>query len=160
MTDSDTQIIWVMFGNPTKLTGRFRGPLATTNSLTAGTRSRSTRAERALRIKTYSISGLRTTASTTISSAMRVLGLFPKHDVLSFISRDDVTAALLRELPASARRAGGHRRGRGALAMTALCSFHAKAAMQSLARLGPIKASTQYRPLIESAPCSRATTPK
>lgn len=99
MTDSDTQIIWVMFGNPTKLTGRFREAFGDGkfshrwHQITVDSR------ESALTNKDLLNQWIKDYGLDHDFVRVRVLGLFPKHDVLSFISRDDVTAALLRELP-------------------------------------------------------------
>lgn len=98
MTDKDTQIIWIVFGNPTKNTGRFRECFG--DGRFAG------------RWKQITVDG-RTSAITNKALIdqwiedygidhdfvrVRVLGEFPKHDVSSFISRSDVQSALARDL--------------------------------------------------------------
>lgn len=98
LTDEDTQIIWVVFGNPTRNRGRFRecfGDGKFSNGwhqITVDSRkSRFTNKEElAKRIAEYGLDHDYT--------RVRILGEFPKSDVLSFISRADVLNALSRNL--------------------------------------------------------------
>jgi hypothetical protein len=98
LTDEDTQIIWVAFGNPTRNSGRFfecfdDGRFADRwEQITVDSRiSRFTNKEElAKRIEDYGLDHDYT--------RVRILGLFPKHDVLSFISRASVMSALSRDL--------------------------------------------------------------
>ncbi len=99
LTDENTQIIWIMLGNPTKNSGRFReafddGKFASDwKQITVDSRkSRFTNKEELnRRIELYGLDNDYT--------RVRILGLFPKADILSFFSRDKVLAALQRELP-------------------------------------------------------------
>lgn len=98
MTDKDTQIIWIVFGNPTKNTGRFRecfndGRFAGRwHQITVDGRTSSITNKALIEqwIEDYGIDH--------DFVRVRVLGEFPKHDVSSFISRTDVMAALARRL--------------------------------------------------------------
>jgi hypothetical protein len=102
MTDEDTQIIWIVLGNPTKNTGRFRecfddGRFAHRwKQITVDSRtSRFTDKELINQwIEDYGLDH--------DFVRVRVLGQFPKHDVSSFISRADVLSALQREPPSGA----------------------------------------------------------
>jgi len=98
MTDADTQIIWVALGNPTKNTGRFRecfddGKFAhrwmqeTVNSMEAATTNKEQLQQY---IDDYGIDHDFT--------RVRVLGEFPRSDVSSLISREDVMNAIAREV--------------------------------------------------------------
>jgi hypothetical protein len=97
MTDEDTEIIWVMFGNPTKNTGRFReafldGKFAhrwTQHTVDSRTSRFTNKKLIDQWIKDYGIDH--------DFVRVRVLGEFPKHDVSSFIAREDVINALARE---------------------------------------------------------------
>jgi len=99
LTDSDTQIIWVMFGNPTKNTGRFReafedGKFAHRwKQITVDSRTSAFTNKKLIDqwIEDYGLDHDFT--------RVRVLGQFPKHDVSSFISREDVKNALRRSVP-------------------------------------------------------------
>ena len=98
MTDKDTEIIWVVFGNPTKNTGRFRecfedGRFAGRwNQITVDGRTSSITNKELINqwIEDYGIDH--------DFVRVRVLGEFPKHDVSSFISRTDVMSALERDI--------------------------------------------------------------
>jgi hypothetical protein len=97
LTDKNTQIIWIAFGNPTKATGRFRECFDDGKF-----------AHRWLQF-TVDSREARTTNKQLIEDSIadygldhdfvrvRWLGLFPRHDVDSFISRAMVIAALNRE---------------------------------------------------------------
>lgn len=98
LTDEDTQIIWLAFGNPTRNKGRFfecfdDGKFASRwHQITVDSRkSRFTNKEELnKRIADYGIDHDYT--------RVRILGLFPRHDVLSFISRSIVLSALDRQV--------------------------------------------------------------
>jgi hypothetical protein len=97
LTDSDTEIIWVVFGNPTKNTGRFRECFDTgrfahrwkQHRVDSRTVKITNKAEIANWIKDYGV------ASDFIK--VRVLGEFPANDASSFISYDAALAATARE---------------------------------------------------------------
>lgn len=98
MTDEDTEIIWIVLGNPTMLKGRFRecfsgGKFAHRwKQITVDSRtSRFTN-------KTLINSWIEDHGLDSDFVRVRVLGEFPKFDVSSFIQREAVTAALAREL--------------------------------------------------------------
>lgn len=98
MTDKDTQIIWIVFGNPTKNTGRFRECFgdgrfsARWHQITVDGRTSSITNKELIEqwIEDYGLDH--------DFVRVRVLGEFPKHDVSSFIPRADVMNALAREL--------------------------------------------------------------
>lgn len=98
LTDEDTEIIFICFGNPTRNRGRFfecfgDGRFAHNwHQITVDSRkSRFTnKAELAKRIEEYGLDHDYT--------RVRILGLFPKHDVLGFISRADVLNAIDRDM--------------------------------------------------------------
>lgn len=98
MTDEDTQIIWIVLGNPTKNTGRFRecfddGRFAHRwKQITVDSRT-SRFTDKKLIDEWIADYGL-----DHDFVRVRVLGQFPKHDVSSFISRSDVLSALERRL--------------------------------------------------------------
>jgi len=101
MTDRDTQIIFIVFGNPTKNTGRFRecfgdGRFAGRwHQITVDGRTSSITNKELIEqwIEDYGIDH--------DFVRVRVLGEFPKHDVSSFISREDVMSAIGRDLGAA-----------------------------------------------------------
>ena len=98
MTDKDTQIIWIVFGNPTKNTGRFRECFGDGrfsgrwHQITVDGRTSAITNKELINqwIEDYGIDH--------DFVRVRVLGEFPKHDVSSFISRTDVLNALSRQL--------------------------------------------------------------
>lgn len=98
LTDEDTQIIWVAFGNPTRNRGRFRECFGDGrfsggwHQITVDSRkSRFTnKDELDKRISEYGLDHDYT--------RVRILGEFPKTDVLSFINRADVLNAFSRTL--------------------------------------------------------------
>lgn len=97
LTDADTEILWIIFGNPTRNTGRFR------ECFEGG---RFAHAWKTRQIDSRSISF---TNKDQINSwikgygedsdfvRIRVLGVFPKHGEMEFISAADVDAAMARE---------------------------------------------------------------
>lgn len=96
LTDKDTEIIWLAFGNPTRNTGRFRecfeGGKFAHRWLTKEVDSRSVeftnKAEIQKWIDDYGID--------SDFVRVRVLGKFPRSDSESFISREVATAAINR----------------------------------------------------------------
>lgn len=97
MTDKDTQIIWAVFGNPTKNTGRFR-------ECFKGGRFAHRWRSRAVNSMDVKISNKSQLQSWIDDygwdhdfTRVRVRGEFPRTDATSFISRDDVIEAMKRE---------------------------------------------------------------
>lgn len=96
LTDKDTQIIWLVFGNPTKNTGRFR-------ECFAGGRFAHRWNSRAIDSRTVKISN-KTQLQAWVDDygedhdfvRVRVRGVFPRVDAVSFISYDDVRDAQTR----------------------------------------------------------------
>ena len=97
LTDKDTQIIWCVFGNPTRNTGRFRDCFP-------GGKFAHRWASRAIDSRTVRISN-KTQLQAWVDDygedhdfvRVRVRGVFPRVDATSFISEDDVREAMLRE---------------------------------------------------------------
>lgn len=99
MTDKNTQIIWAVFGNPTKNSGRFR-------ECFAGGRFAHRWRSRAIDSRTVKISN-KTQLQAWVDDygedhdfvRVRVRGVFPRVDATSFISLEDVREAQAREAP-------------------------------------------------------------
>lgn len=99
MTDKNTQIIWAVFGNPTKNTGRFR-------ECFPGGRFAHRWRSRAIDSRTVKISN-KTQLQAWVDdygedhdfTRVRVRGVFPRTDATSFISADIVREAQGREAP-------------------------------------------------------------
>lgn len=98
LTDEDTEILWLVFGNPTRNTGRFRecfpgGKHATTWSSTK-VDSRTVKVTNKRQIEKWR------TAYGEDSDffKVRVKGEFPRVGSMEFISRDTAVAATLRDL--------------------------------------------------------------
>jgi hypothetical protein len=98
LTDANTQILWIMFGNPTRSTGRFREAFA------GGKHSKQWRT---YNVDSRSVSFTnKTQLQSWIDSygidsdfvRIRILGLFPHHGELEFFPVDDVDAAMSREV--------------------------------------------------------------
>lgn len=99
MTDSNTQIIHVQFGNPTKNTGRFR---ETASDGKFGHRwdfksldSRTVRRTNKVQIAEWEADY----GEDSDFFRVRVKGMFPRADAVSFISHDRAVEASRRELP-------------------------------------------------------------
>lgn len=99
MTDAHTQIIWVQFGNPTKNTGRFRHTAQdgkfdhrwNFRALDSRTVRRTNKKQIAEWIEDY--------GDDSDFVRVRVLGRFPRSDMVSFISFELATEAVTRPLP-------------------------------------------------------------
>lgn len=99
LTDTDTQILWLVFGNPTRNIGRFRdcfeGGTHAEHWHTTQIDSRSVRITNKSRfdrwIKTYGVD--------SDFVRIRVLGQFPRRGELEFFSVSDIEDAMARELP-------------------------------------------------------------
>lgn len=96
MTDANTQIIWCAFGNPTRNTGRFR-------ECFAGGKFAHRWNSRAIDSRTVKISN-KTILQAWVDDygedhdfvRVRVKGIFPRTDAVSFIGLEDVQAAQCR----------------------------------------------------------------
>jgi hypothetical protein len=93
MTDKDTEIIWAVFGNPTKNTGRFR-------ECFKGGRFEHRWNSRAIDSRTVKISNkaqmdewVKDYGEDHDFVRVRVRGMFPRVDATSYISRDDIVDA-------------------------------------------------------------------
>lgn len=98
LTDSDTEIIWLMFGNPTRNTGRFK------EAFPGGRFAKSWRHFQVDSRTVPSITNLKQIqkwieayGADSDFVRIRVLGTFPRHGEMEFISAADVEAAMLRE---------------------------------------------------------------
>lgn len=97
LTDKDTQIIWLVFGNPTRSSGRFRDCFS-------GGKFAHRWKSRAIDSRTVRISN-KTQLDAWVQDygedhdfvRVRVRGMFPRVDATSFISMDAVVAAQARE---------------------------------------------------------------
>ena len=100
LTDANTQIIWLMFGNPTRSIGRFRSAFDETGHgkfwkvMQVDSRTVSFTDKKQIQnwIEAY--------GEDSDFVRVRVLGVFPRAGEMEFISASDVDAAMLRE-PAS-----------------------------------------------------------
>jgi hypothetical protein len=98
LTDANTQILWVVFGNPTRSTGRFRecfpgGQHAKAwkpNIVDSRTVSFTNKTQLNSWIEGYGVD--------SDFVRIRILGLFPHHGELEFFSVEDVDAAMSREV--------------------------------------------------------------
>lgn len=98
LTDADTQIIWLMFGNPTRNTGRFKEAFPggkhahawSTTQVDSRTVSFVNKAQIANWIKAY--------GEDSDFIRIRVKGVFPRTGMQEFISDADMEAAGLREI--------------------------------------------------------------
>ena len=105
LTDQNTEIIWMAFGNPTKNSGRFRecftGGRFAHRWNTDVVDSRSVKISNKRQINRW----ISDYGEDSDFVRVRVRGLFPREDATSFISLDLVREALLRK-PAEPVRAG------------------------------------------------------
>lgn len=98
LTDANTQILWIVFGNPTRSTGRFR-------ECFPGGQHAKTWLSNVVDSRTVSFTN-KTQLQTWIDSygadsdfvRIRILGLFPHHGELEFFSVEDVDLAMSREV--------------------------------------------------------------
>jgi hypothetical protein len=99
MTDSNTQILWLVFGNPTRNIGRFKecfaGGMHAEHWRSRQIDSRTVKITNKSRfdkwIKTYGLD--------SDFVRVRVLGQFPRHGEMEFFSYDDINQAMSREVP-------------------------------------------------------------
>jgi hypothetical protein len=96
MTDSDTQIIWCVFGNPTRNTGRFRECWKRFRSLwkTWEVDSRTAKMSNKTLIQEW----LNTYGEDSDFFKIRVRGMFPSQSAKQYISSDDVDASFGKHL--------------------------------------------------------------
>lgn len=101
LTDANTQILWVVFGNPTRSTGRFRECFA------GGQHSRQWK-QNIVDSRTVSFTNKRQIADWIEAYGddsdfvrIRILGKFPHHGELEFFSAEDIDAAMSREISVS-----------------------------------------------------------
>lgn len=97
LTDEDTEIIWLAFGNPTQATGRFRECFRRYRHLWKSDHIDSRTVEGTN--KAYLDEFVATHGEDSDIVKVRVRGLFPAMSIKQFISADDVDRAFGRELP-------------------------------------------------------------
>jgi hypothetical protein len=100
LTDADTEIIWLAFGNPTHADGAFRECFGRYRALwhTAQIDARDVEGTN----KAYLGELVRTFGEDSDIARVRVRGLFPSASAMQFIGQRDIDAALSRETPAVA----------------------------------------------------------
>lgn len=99
LTDIDTQIIWLVFGNPTRNVGRFR------ECFSGGAHSRFWRS-RQIDSRTVKVTNkarfqkwIEAYGEDSDFVRVRVLGQFPRRGEMEFFSTDEIEAAMNREVP-------------------------------------------------------------
>lgn len=97
LTDEDTEIIWLAFGNPTQATGRFRECFRRFRRLWKGKHIDSRTVEGTN--KAYLDEFVETHGEDSDVVKVRVRGLFPAMSIKQFIGADDVDKAFGREIP-------------------------------------------------------------
>lgn len=102
LTDSNTQIIWCVFGNPTKNSGRFKEIFPGGQFHSFGWKCRqidsrtvaiTNKADIAAKMAAY--------GEDTDYIRIRVLGQFPRRGMMEFFSAEDIDAAMSREVAVS-----------------------------------------------------------
>lgn len=98
LTDSDTEIIWLAFGNPTLNTGRFRecfdGGKFSKQWKHRQIDSRTVRITNKTRLNNW----IEAYGEDTDFVRVRVLGQFPRHGLMEFFSATEIDAAMSREV--------------------------------------------------------------
>lgn len=98
MTDADTEIIWLMFGNPTRNTGRFKeafpGGKFAKFWQTFQLDSRTVRITNKRRLNAW----IEAYGEDSDFARIRVKGEFPRHGFMEFFSAADIDAAMTREV--------------------------------------------------------------
>lgn len=102
LTDANTQIIWCVFGNPTRNTGRFRDcfpggrfpHLWRTKQVDSREVSFTNKADIARKIEAYG-------GEDNDYVKIRILGQFPSRGEMEFFNAEDISAAMARECAAS-----------------------------------------------------------
>lgn len=101
LTDKDTEILWLIFGNPTRATGRFRecfkGGKFADSWKTRQIDSRSVAITNKVQIQKW----IDTYGEDSDFVRIRVLGTFPKHGLMEFFPANDVEEAMTREVTVS-----------------------------------------------------------
>lgn len=97
LTDSDTEIIWLMFGNPTRNTGRFKESFAPGRFAKYWKTTQVDSREVPITNKTQIAKWIEQYGEDSDFIRIRVKGTFPRHGELEFISAGDVDAAMQRE---------------------------------------------------------------
>jgi len=99
LTDSDTQILWLVFGNPTRNIGRFKecfsGGSHAEHWHSVQIDSRTVAVTNKSRFEKW----IKTYGLDSDFVRIRVLGQFPRRGEMEFFSAADVEAAMLREVP-------------------------------------------------------------
>lgn len=98
LTDADTEIIWIMFGNPTRNTGRFKeafpgGQFASfwkTRSIDSRSVSITNKRRLQRMIEAY--------GEDSDYVRIRVLGQFPRHGLMEFFNAAEIEEAMTREV--------------------------------------------------------------
>lgn len=101
LTDRDTQIIWIVFGNPTKNSGRFK-ELFPGGKHSKGWQTRNIDSRTvAITNKTDIENKIELYGEDSDYVRVRVKGMFPRIGEMEFISAADVDAAIAREVTVS-----------------------------------------------------------
>lgn len=103
LTDADTQIMWLVFGNPTRNSGRFKDCFAgglhhkfwTCRQIDSRTVKVTNKVRLQMWIETY--------GEDSDFVRIRVLGQFPRRGEMEFFSLEDIDAAMTREVPYTGR---------------------------------------------------------
>ncbi len=98
LTDENTQIIWLMFGNPTKTSGRFREAFPGGQFAKRWKHFKVDSREVSFTNKKQIDNWIHDYGDDSDFVRVRVKGEFPRVDASSFISRDAVVEALAREI--------------------------------------------------------------
>lgn len=102
LTDADTEILWLVFGNPTRNTGRFRDIFTPSSPHSKGWRTRQIDSRSvAITNKTDIANKLEIYGDDSDYARIRVKGMFPRTGEMEFISASDVDAAMAREVTTS-----------------------------------------------------------
>ena len=99
LTDKNTQIIWVLFGNPTRNTGRFRECFEGGKHEHRWKQFTVDSRDSAITNKELINQWITDYGIDSDFVRVRAIGLFPRHDVQSLISRSTVEAAIARPTP-------------------------------------------------------------
>lgn len=101
LTDKDTQIIWCVFGNPIKNTGRFR-ELFPGQRFNKGWKTRNIDSRTvAITNKADIRSKIELHGEDSDYARIRITGQFPRTGLLEFFSAEDISAAMEREAVSS-----------------------------------------------------------
>lgn len=97
LTDADTEILWFVFGNPTRNVGRFRELFDGRFAKFWKTRQIDSR-DVAITNKTQIAKWLETYGEDSDWFRVRVRGVFPRHGLMEFFSAAEIDAAMKREV--------------------------------------------------------------